>query len=125
VKRHAYRAVAISLLTSIAFAGPSKSEIEKQLVGTWHWLLPAPLGKLQFEFRGDHSFECTNHSTDKPFVSSRGSWRIEGEELIINETPVSVSGESPKPPHTTKSIIRAISDDRILFTDLGVIERIK
>jgi len=100
---------------------------DETFIGTWKWVgLPGHLGTLHFEFRPDHTFECTQHAGDKPVVTSFGTWRVEYCDFILEEQRLSQNGVGPPaPPRTSRQTLRESSRDRLTFTFGGCLERVK
>jgi len=119
----------VSLLAFVAFIGIAAqplSPVEEKLVGTWKFIgFPGHLGTLHFEFRVDRTYQCTQHGGQNPVVTARGTWKVDGNDLIIDEHPVPHDGRPADAPHINKQTIRASSSDRIAFANGPIIERMK
>jgi hypothetical protein len=104
--------------------------IEEKMVGTWQIIgfpsPPAQVARLCFRYYRDHTFETLDCSKEKPIVLSTGTWRIEGNDLVMEEQKVTQPGESAGPIRRDigRSTIRAASEDRIAFTTGMVLQRV-
>jgi hypothetical protein len=103
---------------SCAFA--QASSLEKRIVGTWQFSMMDATGRMIF--RADHTY-----STLFPFsrgddglrdwtVVFKGTWRIDGHYLVVEEKDVfkpSAAGNPPPPIRHVRVPIRLITKDKV------------
>jgi hypothetical protein len=102
---------------------------EKKLVGTWEFTGIDATGRLTL--RADHTSETLFPDMDdstKWEVLLRGSWRLEGNDLIMEEKPTfgpSVPGDPPRQMELTRITIREFGSDKLVPEKGGPYKRVK
>lgn len=103
------------------------SPTEKMLVGTWQFTGIDATGRMVL--RADHRSATLFPITGQNFeVVAKGSWRVDGDELVRIEKPTfgpSVPGDAPPKVQTTRMRIREIHRDRLVVGDGPDMKRVE
>ena len=87
----------LAFVSTVLLATGGLLPLEEKMVGTWQIIgFPSPPEKmvhLRFRCSLDHTFETLDCSKAKPVVLSKGTWRIEGSDLLTEEQKVKQLGQ--------------------------------
>jgi hypothetical protein len=105
LRTHYVAAVALALASSFVAA----ATLEDRIVGTWEEHVIDAISRIRF--RPDHTMLTTVDST----VMRRGTWRIDGRTLIVDEH-LTVPGR--KRSRHSRAIIFELTRDRLITGEL-------
>ena len=89
---------------------------EKKLVGVWEFSGIDTTGRIAF--RRDHSvvdlFPEYGALNGRWAAGARGTWRLEGNEIVTNKEVLPIPGMTPLPQRITRTPIREFHEDRFV-----------
>jgi hypothetical protein len=112
----------IVVLLLLALTGCQRlSPTERKLVGTWEY--SGMDFTTRVAFRSDHTMATFFPDQDGRVwtPTSSGTWRMEGNDLLIEEqflpNPLPLPGDTPRPKEAGRLTIREVTTDKIVWAE--------